>query len=191
MKTKPTRLTTTSYAVLSLVEMLGEATPYDLKRFLEKSIANFWAIPHTTFYAEAQRLALAGHLSERQERGGRRRKLYTLTERGREVLAAWKRSPALAPPQLHEEGVLKIFAGANPDRILRERRAWHAAKLAELEGCLEEVRAAPAELAGPERSLIVGVGYHRALVAETERALGELARAADDEAAAARAAPSS
>lgn len=35
MKSKPIRLTTTSYAVMSLLEMLGAATPYDLKQALE------------------------------------------------------------------------------------------------------------------------------------------------------------
>src|ERR1700677_1225067 len=64
MKSKSIRLTTTSYAVMSLLEMLGEAPPYDLKQALERSIENFWPVPHTTFYDEPARLARAGYLSQ-------------------------------------------------------------------------------------------------------------------------------
>jgi PadR family transcriptional regulator AphA len=169
MKSKPVRLTTTSYAVFSLIEMLGgEATPYDLKQFLERSIANFWHIPHTTFYAEPQRLAHGGYLSEQQEAGGRRRKRYALTELGREALRAWTQSTDVAPPQLHDEGILKIFAGADPGQILAAQRDWHMAKLAELRRCLEELRAASAGPGGPERSLLAGLGYHGALLEQIE-----------------------
>ena len=56
--------------MLSLLELLGAATPYDLKQALERSIENFWPVPHTTFYAEPARLAAAGLLSEQQEAAG-------------------------------------------------------------------------------------------------------------------------
>jgi PadR family transcriptional regulator AphA len=173
MKSKPIRLTTTSYAVFSLIDMLGEATPYDLKRTLERSIENFWHIPHTTFYAEPRRLASAGYLSEHQEAGGRRRKLYALTEQGREALQAWTRSTDVGPPQLHDEGVLKVFAGADPRPIFTQQRDWHLAKLAELQSCLEEVRAATTAPSGAERSLLAGLGYHSALLEQIERFLAE------------------
>src|SRR5437868_290755 len=133
MPRKPIRLGGTSYAVLTLLELLGPSTPYDLKQALESSIQNFWQVPHTTFYAEPARLAAAGLLSERQETGGRRRKVYELTDEGRRALQEWTVSPELAPPQLREEGVLKIFAGGDPIPIFEERCRWHRDKLAELE----------------------------------------------------------
>src|SRR5436853_1486757 len=95
-----TRLTGTSYAVLTLIELFGPSTPYDLKGALERSIENFWQVPHTTFYAEPTRLAAAGLLCEQQESGGRRRKVYSLTDTGRAALARWRDSPELTPPQL-------------------------------------------------------------------------------------------
>src|SRR4029077_327216 len=158
-ETAPMKLSGTSYAVLTLLELLGPATPYDLKQALEQSIENFWPVPHTTFYAEPARLARGGLLTVRQEQSGRRRKLYELTELGREALRAWTGSPDVTPPQLRDEGVLKIFAGADPAPILRRRVEWHRAKLAELEGYLQGVEAA----GGPEgvrASLLVGTGYH-------------------------------
>jgi DNA-binding PadR family transcriptional regulator len=166
----PPRLTGTSYAVLSLLQLLGPASPYDLKQALESSIKNFWPVPHTTFYAEPARLAAAGLLSERQEQGGRRRKAYELTDEGRRVLEEWASSPELAPPQLHEEGVLKIFAGGDPVPILRTRSEWHRAKLAELEGYLEAVGDDPL-WQGVRASLQVGVNYNRMLLEAMERFL--------------------
>jgi len=178
---EPIRLTGTSFAVLTLLELLGPSTPYDLKQALEQSIENFWPVPHTTFYAEPARLARGGFLSVRQEQGGRRRKRYALTDSGRKALREWVRAAVVAPPQYRDEGVLKIFAGADPLPILRNRREWHRAKLAELEGYLEGV--------GEEQgmrcvrtSLIVGTTYHRQLLEPIERFLDEREPAAADQA---------
>src|SRR6516162_2701497 len=101
-KTTEIRLTSTSYAVLSLLDVLGEATPYDLKQALVRSIENFWPVPHTTFYEEPARLAGAGYLAARQEAGGRRRRLYKLTARGRDALHSWAEDPAVGPQQLRD-----------------------------------------------------------------------------------------
>jgi PadR family transcriptional regulator AphA len=161
------KLSGTSYAVLSLLELIGPATPYDLKQALEQSIENFWPVPHTTFYAEPDRLARGGFLTVRQEQSGRRRKLYELTERGREVLREWTASADVTPPQLRDEGVLKIFAGADPAAIMGKRVAWHRAKLAELEGYLEAVGESD-ETRGVRASLLVGTGYHRLILTALE-----------------------
>ena len=161
------RLTPSSYAVMALIKAAGEATPYELKQLLEKSVENFWPIPHTTFYAEPARLAGAGLLSERQEPGGRRRKLYAMTDKGREALEAWTHAEPSAAPQLRDEGALKIFAGADPVPILRRRCEWHRRKLAELEGYLDQTAGQP----GPRTSLVAGITYHRVLLEAIEEAL--------------------
>jgi PadR family transcriptional regulator, regulatory protein AphA len=166
-----TRLTGTSFAVLTLIELLGPSTPYDLKQALERSIANFWMVPHTTFYAEPTRLVKGGFLAEQQEAGGRRRKVYSLTEEGRIALERWRASPELTPPQLREEGVLKIFAGGDPIPIFRARCEWHRAKLAELEGYLEAVSGEDPTWDGVRRSLQVGVAYNRMMLEAMERFL--------------------
>src|SRR3954454_14880684 len=88
-----TRLTQTSYVVLGLVELCQPATPYDLKRVAEVSVFNFWSVPHTQIYAESGRLAAAGLLDEQRERGGRRRRIYRLTDAGRAELDRWRQEP--------------------------------------------------------------------------------------------------
>jgi PadR family transcriptional regulator, regulatory protein AphA len=162
-KSKPIKLTGTSYAVLAVLDEFGEMTSYDLKGAMEISIQNFWPVPHTTAYEEPARLAAAGYLAARQEEGGRRRRIYSLTEKGKESLAAWAADTAVTPPQLREEAILKIFAGADPEPLGAERRAWHEAKRDELSAMLREVHQADGYEAS-ERTLAVGVTYHQKML---------------------------
>jgi PadR family transcriptional regulator, regulatory protein AphA len=163
MSRKPIRLTATSHALLALLDQLGEATPYEIKQAMEKSIENFWPVPHTTAYDEPARLAAAGYLSVRQEEGGRRRKAYSLTEEGRTALAAWAANPDALPPQIRDEFVLKVFAGADPAPMMEARKAWHRGKLAELQGYLAEVHGEESWRPS-ERVLLAGVAYHRKML---------------------------
>jgi PadR family transcriptional regulator, regulatory protein AphA len=165
MTRKEIRLTQTSYAVLALFEQVGEATSYDLKQAIEISIENFWPLPHTTAYDEPARLAEAGYLTVRQESGGRRRKLYALTDAGRDALHAWAAEPVAAPPQLRDEALLKVFAGADPTPLMEARRRWNETKVAELEVLLKAVRTGVLrQQTGPERTLVGGIAYHRKML---------------------------
>jgi DNA-binding PadR family transcriptional regulator len=164
-KSKEIKLTGNSYAVLALLEQFGESTSYDIKQAIEVSIQNFWPVPHTTAYEEPARLATGGYLAVRQEEGGRRRRFYSMTEKGHEALAAWAADPEVAPPQLREEAILKVFAGGDPGPLNDSRRAWHEAKREELAGMLAEVRKADdGSLAASERTLRTGVGYHQKMI---------------------------
>src|SRR6185295_1201671 len=163
MKSKLIRLTPTSYALLALLDQLGEATPYEIKQAMDRSIENFWPVPHTTAYDEPARLAKGGYRTVHQEEGGRRRKTYALTEAGREALAEWAADPEVAPPQLREEAVLKVFAGGDPLTFLGPRRTWHREKLAELEGYMRETSEDEA-WHHSALSLIAGVTYHRKML---------------------------
>lgn len=176
-QSKTFRLTTTSYAVMSLLDTFGEATPYELKQTLEHTIENFWPVPHTTFYDEPARLAKAGYLSHSQEQTGRRRKRYALTDAGREALRAWADAPGAPPSQYRDEGLLKVFAGADPQVVFAGRGAWHRAKLAELEGYMEALECEPngaieGRWRGAHTTLLGGIAYHRQLAEIFER-LGE------------------
>jgi PadR family transcriptional regulator AphA len=163
MKFKPIRLTATSYALLALLEQLGESTPYEIKQAMEMSTENFWPVPHTTAYEEPARLASGGYLTVRQEEGGRRRKAYSLTDLGRDALVKWAGEATTAPPQIRDELLLKLFAGADPGPLLKARRAWHEEKIAELQGYLDEVRGKD-EWRPSELVLTAGIGYHRKML---------------------------
>lgn len=163
------RLTQTSYIVLGLVQLAGTATPYDLKRFVSVSVGYFWAIPHSQLYAEPSRLAAAGYLKEKQEAGGRRRKVYSITAKGRKALEEWTARPAEERTELRDPALLKLFFGADPRELAREQ-------VANLEAQLEEyaqIRAtAPEGLPpGPMLALDAGVTHARAGLAFWRRLL--------------------
>jgi PadR family transcriptional regulator AphA len=162
-KAKVIKLTPTSYAVLALLAEFGDSTSYEIKQWIERSIQNFWPVPHTTAYEEPARLAEAGYLSARQEEGGRRRRVYALTDAGREALAAWASEPSASPPQLRDEAMLKVFAGADGEAIREERAAWHRAKQDELEMYLQAVRSTDA-YPHSEPVLLSGLAYHQAML---------------------------
>jgi PadR family transcriptional regulator, regulatory protein AphA len=175
MKSKPIKLTPTSYALLTLLDRFGELTSYEIKDALETTIENFWPVPHTTAYQEPARLAAGGYLSARQEKGGRRRRRYALTDAGREALRAWADDPAAAPPQLRDEMLLKIFAGADPEPLVAARLEWYRRKAEELESYLAAVKLAPG-WTGPETTLRGGIAYHRAQIELIERMAEEADR---------------
>jgi PadR family transcriptional regulator, regulatory protein AphA len=167
-KSKTIKLTGTSYALLAVLGEFGEMTSYDIKQAMESSIQNFWPVPHTTAYEEPARLATAGYLSARQEEGGRRRRVYALTKAGREALAEWAAEPETSPPQLRDEMILKVFAGADPSVLIGDRIEWHRAKLEELRGYLELTRGAEG-FAASERTLVAGVAYHEKMLEMIDR----------------------
>jgi PadR family transcriptional regulator AphA len=172
MKSKPIKLTSTSYALLALLDRFGELTSYEIKDALETSVENFWPVPHTTAYQEPARLASGGYLSARQEKSGRRRRRYALTDAGREALRAWADDPVAAPPQLRDEMLLKIFAGADANALIGERVAWYRRKIEEYEGLLAAVKLAPG-WAGPELTLRGGIDYYTKMIEMIENMAAE------------------
>ena len=153
------RLTPTSFIVLGLIERAGEATPYELKQVVAETVGNFWSVPHSQLYAEPERLANAGYLVERRERGGRRRRLYSLTDRGREALEAWRAEPTAELPELRDPGLLKLFFGAEERALAAVRRDAHRAKLDAYEAQRGlDTGEGPR---GPWRALEAGIAHER------------------------------
>ena len=125
------KLTPTSAIVLGLLELIGEGTPYDLKQAVGITVGHFWTFQHAQLYTETERLAKAGLLAEKREEEGRRRKHYSLTDKGRAALDEWRSEPATEIPELRDLAVLKLFFGADPQALAQAQIAAHEAKLAE------------------------------------------------------------
>ena len=131
----PARLNPISAIVLGLLAEFGPATSYELKRRADGSVGYFWSFPHSQLYAEPRRLAALGLLTEEQEAGGRRRRLYRLTDAGRAALRGWLTTPA-GEGELRDPGLLRLFfAGQGTPEQMRalatEQGGLHAARLAE------------------------------------------------------------
>ena len=101
------RLSPISYIVLGFVAWAGEVTPYGLKQLVAVSVGNFWTLQHAQLYSEPERLAKAGYLTEERERGGRRRKHYAITDKGRRVLAQWRSEPTDEIPELRSRSSVR------------------------------------------------------------------------------------
>ena len=155
------RLSTTSYAVLGLLEQCQPATPYQLKQAAQVSIFHFWTIPHTQIYAESARLAEAGLLSEKREEGGRRRRVYRLTEKGIEELERWRGSPESELYELRDPGLLKLFCGADPASVATRQLEHHQQRLALYEELGAGREAMPR---GVRLALESGIGHEREYV---------------------------
>lgn len=151
-------MTETSYIVLGLLELAEPATPYDLKGLAQRSVFNFWSIPHTQIYTECQRLAEAGLLEERREDSGRRRRIYTLTASGRKALDVWRDEPTNRLYEVRDLGVLKLFFGADPAKLAPAQVEAHRRKLEELREIGEELPEMPD---GSRLALEMGIAHER------------------------------
>jgi len=124
--------------VLGLIEEAEPATPYDLKQLAAISTSNFWTVPHTQLYTECERLAREGLLDETREQTGRRRRSYRLTRAGRDVLDRWRAEPTGELYELRDEGLLKLFFGADPVTLAQTQLQAHNRRLADYEVLLRD-----------------------------------------------------
>ncbi|HXS46724.1 MAG TPA: PadR family transcriptional regulator [Solirubrobacterales bacterium] len=152
------RMTETSYIVLGLLELAEQATPYDLKRFAQLSVFNFWSVPHTQIYTECKRLAEAGLLDERREEGGRRRRFYRLTPSGQKAMDEWRDEPTNQLSEIRDLGLLKLFFGADPPKLASTQAEAHREKLEEFEQSESEVPEMPP---GMRLALDLGIAHER------------------------------
>ncbi len=164
------RLTPTSYIVLGLLELAGQATPYRLKQMVAGSVGYFWTLQHAQLYTEPERLAEAGYVSETREETGRRRKLYSLTATGREALDEWRSEPTGELAELREPAVLKLFFGADPERLAAVQLEANRKRLADYQA----IRASMPDDApsGPRRALEMGIRVEQAAIAFWEEQAG-------------------
>jgi PadR family transcriptional regulator, regulatory protein AphA len=163
------RLGPTSYVVLGMVALRGPSTPYEVKRAVRRSVGRFWPFPHAQMYAEPQRLARAGLLTERREEEGRRRRIYTITEAGLDALRAWLREPTTGPMEIRDLGELKLFFSelATEEDIValaRTQALFYHEQVAELE-VLQARFADDATRARRMAPLRLGMGIYRAAAA--------------------------
>jgi DNA-binding PadR family transcriptional regulator len=157
-----TRLTTSSFLVLGLIDQLGEASPYDVKIEAARTVAPFWAVPHAQVYAQCDRLLAAGLLSEVRQEGGRNRRVMRLTEAGDKALAGWLADSAFVPVEARERGILKLWFGARPEVHAPTQIEEHERSLADYEGLAKSV----GELItrGQREALEFGIRYERMMV---------------------------
>lgn len=185
-------LTPTSYLVLGLLAREGPSTPYELKSHVAATIGHFWSFPHALLYKEPPRLVGLGLLTEERELDGRRRRLFTITDAGRQALREWLDHPATQPTELRDLAVLQLFfADLEPTTarlaIAREQVALHRAQLAGYEAGERQAQHPPAGTPGSRTieqwrgvTLHIGLLYERAAIEFWEGVMASVdAEAAD------------
>ncbi|MGX5207656.1 PadR family transcriptional regulator [Streptomyces violaceus] len=173
------------YAVLAAL-LEGEASGYELSKVFDVSLANFWASTPQQLYRELERLAQDGLIEARVVRQERRpdKRMFTLTEAGREDLCTFAAAPPRRPTAIRDELLIKIQAmdGADPEAtraLVEEREAWARGKLARyrrvrehlLAGRGEEEYLREADRVGPYLTLMGGIGFEEENLRWCERVL--------------------
>src|SRR5690242_18902577 len=115
--------------VLGLLS-LGPRSGYDIKTVVDRSTRFFWAASYGQIYPELRRLEREGRIvGEDSPNGARARRVYTLTDAGREALESWLLG-ARTTIELRDESLLRLFFADELPReqalgLLEARRRGH------------------------------------------------------------------
>jgi PadR family transcriptional regulator AphA len=134
-------LGTSAYVVLGLTLQEQELTPYELKQRIANSIGFFWTFSHPQIYTVTERLYENGFLTKRTETGGRRRKVYKVTRKGKKAFASWLAKPQQSHTELRDLAMLKLYFGEYADKDTIRQMATSQVQLHRAR--LEEYRQIP------------------------------------------------
>lgn len=168
-----------SYAILALIGE-GGASAHDLVDYVRRGGPAFWTTAASQVYAEPKRLERLGWVTSALAPGRtRERRVYRITDAGREALRDWARAPA-PYADIRDQAHVRLLAGDMLDDadIVASITAMRP-ELDRVDALLAESEANAASLPHRERHLLLAqsLGHHlvaayRAWVDEVERELG-------------------
>lgn len=99
------------YSILGILT-IEPMTGYDIRKFVNASIAHFWRESYGSIYPVLKQLMNEGLVTLRLRvgRGKPSRRIYSITKRGREELCGWLAEPS-EEEALRSEILLKLFFG--------------------------------------------------------------------------------
>lgn len=155
-----------SYAVLVMIALRGPSTAYDVERALGPLTREYWAVPHTQVYRECARLEKAGLVREQREEKGRRKRVYTVTAKGRREIADWIREPSEGSMEIRDASQMKLLAAelstTQDIRALAERQVVaYRRRLEVLDEMLDRFKDRP-EIQVRLLAVSMGKGVYRA-----------------------------
>nr|HID15086.1 PadR family transcriptional regulator [Anaerolineae bacterium] len=174
------------YAILGFLNY-SPMSGYDLKRYFDESVAHFWPATQSQIYRTLRSMEKKGWLQmevvEQEDRPDR--KVYHITDAGREELQRWLREPISLPP-VRVAFLIKVFfgGGLQKEEILTQlhhQLALHRERLAAYRGPVREVLQQNIETTGLERegllwglTLDAGIKHEEAWIEWCERAIEEV-----------------
>lgn len=107
------RQSSSDYALLGLLT-IEPMSGYDIRKFVQEVLSNFWNESYGRIYPLLGQLEKKGLVTARlhKQKGKPDRRVYQITDRGREVLNDWLLAPS-QPMQVRNESTLKFMLGAN------------------------------------------------------------------------------
>jgi DNA-binding PadR family transcriptional regulator len=131
----PSKPTTTESALLGLLALEGEQSPYDLLKIVEGSVGFFFAPARSHVYEVLPRIERMGWVVHRavSQKGRPDKRVYRIAPAGRRVLEAWLEEPDQSDAD-RSIVLLKIYCGAlvapelsiqRLERLLEQARAQH------------------------------------------------------------------
>jgi DNA-binding PadR family transcriptional regulator len=152
--------------ILGLLAAGGPQTTYDMMCRIDLGIGFFWPFPSSQMYAETKRLERSGFVTADQEEFGRRRRLLTVTEAGREALDIWLSEPTDRPSEIRDIGLLKLYLSDGSDThdpvlLAGQQLELHRARLEqyrEIEGLFEGPRSRG------QRTIELGVAFEKVAI---------------------------
>lgn len=127
--------TLTRHAVLGLLT-LEPMSGYDIKKFVETSVAHFWNASYGNLYPQLARLHEEGlverHVEVRESQPDRH--VYSITDAGREAFLEWLAAPA-EDDTFRSPLMLKLFFARrlDPGLVVRRLEAYRQRLLGSLE----------------------------------------------------------
>jgi DNA-binding PadR family transcriptional regulator len=153
------RKSKTKYVILGILSDRPSLSGYDIKKLIERRFRFFWSESYGQIYPELRRLLgeksvkTAAERSGGRKKGGRKRRLYSITEKGRMEVFDWL---ALPPEKetVRFELLLKLCFGSliYGNDLLTNIRAFQARSKENLAG----IRAVERELEAARRGDAAG-----------------------------------
>ena len=135
---------TLKYAILGLLNRKS-MTGYDLSKEFETTLFEFWNAKHSQIYPELKSLSEKGLVQYEVEITGNvlEKKVYSITEKGREDFYEWEESLNPLKPLPKDEFRLQLFfSGAlSPEKrleLLTDQLKQHEEKIDHLKGKMEK-----------------------------------------------------
>ncbi|WP_432012848.1 PadR family transcriptional regulator [Streptomyces cucumeris] len=132
-------------ALLGMLASRGPSSGYELAKRFEASINHIWQAKHSQIYPELAKMAQSGAVTVEDAGGGRGRKVYTVTEAGRDEIVQWVTGEDPYRSARNETALRGFLVPLLPPdqaaAVMREEAERHAEKLAGLEQIKAEVDA--------------------------------------------------
>jgi len=182
---EPVRLTQTEYAVLATLGHFraGEASGYDVKKFVDDALGYVWGPSKTHLYTVLRRLVDTGLATRRDvtQQARPNKQLYRISARGREVVREWLDSPETETDPDRSIFMLKFFFGGQAGRSallaqLRTFRGLYARRLETYERIRDSrpMSTRPSEFTF--RALLYGIARAEAAVSWADATLEDIDR---------------